>query len=150
MAARKQVLAERLFGNCVPVPESGCWIWEGYLTKDGYGQITISDKGHRTHRVAWELVNGPIPHGMLVCHRCDTPTCINPNHLFIGSHSDNLRDAMNKGRKQPPPNPGKLTAEQVVEIRNASEKQSVIAKKYGIVQQMVSSIKLRQTWKHVE
>ena len=85
-------------------PGDGCWEWMGHLDTHGYGQIRTGHTTQRSvHRVAWELVNGPIPAGMVVCHRCDNPRCIRAEaggagHLFLGTQADNVRDAMAKGR----------------------------------------------------
>lgn len=76
-----------------------CHIWIGRLTADGYGQIDFADGTARAHRVAWELANGrPVPEGMIVCHTCDVPCCVNPAHLWVGTINDNNRDCASKGR----------------------------------------------------
>ena len=82
----------------IPEPNSGCWLWDGALTRDGYGQVRIRNVNHRVHRLVWEESFGPIPEGMLICHTCDIPTCGNPSHLFLGTPQDNTRDMMAKGR----------------------------------------------------
>ena len=76
-----------------------CWLWTGPQTRDGYGVITVGrGRQYRVHRVAYETFVGPIPAGMLVCHRCDVPTCFRPEHLFTGTYSDNAIDRDRKGR----------------------------------------------------
>ena len=75
--------------------ERGCLLWQGSLTYGGYGRF---DSRRTAHRVSWELANGAIPTGKLVLHRCDTPACVNPQHLFLGTPSDNAIDMMKKGR----------------------------------------------------
>ena len=75
----------------------GCWEWQGHRSSHGYGKIGCGGKDIGTHRVAWELAHGPIPAGMHVCHRCDNPPCVRPDHLFLGTHSDNMRDLAEKG-----------------------------------------------------
>ena len=81
-----------------PEPNTGCYLWTGADCPKGYGKTNVYGKTQNAHRVVWELANGPIPKGMYVCHRCDTPACVNPEHLFIGSPSDNQRDRVRKGR----------------------------------------------------
>lgn len=76
---------------------SGCWLWTGALSH-GYGSITIKRESKLVHRVYWELINGDIPKGMCVCHHCDNPPCVSPEHLFLGTPTDNNRDRDEKGR----------------------------------------------------
>lgn len=90
--------AERLERYLVRMP-SGCIEWSASRFAQGYGQIKIDGKNRKTHRVAWELVNGPIPDGLMVCHRCDNPPCCNLDHLFLGTAADNTHDMQAKGRR---------------------------------------------------
>lgn len=77
-----------------------CMIWKGYTNKGGYGVKTFQRKHKLLHRVAWEWANGPIPDGANVLHRCDKPACVNPEHLFLGTQADNMRDMYQKGRSR--------------------------------------------------
>ncbi len=88
---------ERRFWAKVEKTET-CWLWTGRLDKLGYGDIRAHGRRQRAHRVSWQFAHGAIPDGMFVCHRCDTPPCVNPAHLFVGSAADNNRDMAAKGR----------------------------------------------------
>jgi hypothetical protein len=91
----------RLWSRVVPAGPSECWVFKGSGTARGeHGVIRAGSRAEKAHRVAWQLVNGPIPEGMCVCHRCDNPPCINPSHLFLGTIADNNRDRHQKGRRK--------------------------------------------------
>lgn len=88
----------RALSRFIPEPNSGCWLWDGHVDRMGYAVLSIRSRFINGHRVMWEWRNGPIPKGMHVCHKCDVPSCINPDHLFLGTHADNMADKMRKGR----------------------------------------------------
>lgn len=81
----------------------GCWNWTGKRNGGGYGVVNVEGKTPLAHRVAWSLVNGPVPEGQRVLHRCDNPSCVRPDHLFLGTQADNLADMRQKGRAKPGP-----------------------------------------------
>jgi hypothetical protein len=134
-----------------------CWRWTGGVFSNGYGQFRLGRKKARAHRAAYELLVGNIPKDKIVCHRCDNPVCVNPEHLFLGTHADNARDRDEKGRGgfvQPAPMPGeknpsaRLTAEDVLAIRAAWPRttQAVLAKQYGVAPTTISAVVRRETW----
>lgn len=98
----RRPLDERFWEKVVTSPDS-CWLWTGAQSPRGYGAFVVSRGDVRTaSRVSWELVNGPIPDGLWVLHRCDNPPCVNPDHLFLGTHQDNMDDMAQKGRGRKP------------------------------------------------
>lgn len=98
-AAWAKTMPDRFWAKTIPEPNTGCWLWMGSTWGGGYGQVRINRRTRFAHRVAWEVSNGPIPNGLFVLHRCDNPPCVNPAHLFLGTHQDNMDDMMRKGRK---------------------------------------------------
>ena len=81
--------------------KTNCWEWLGYLDRDGYGQFHLNKKTtKKAHRFSFETQNGEIPTGICVCHKCDNPKCVNPKHLFLGTHQDNIQDKVKKGRSK--------------------------------------------------
>lgn len=84
--------------NTIEIDENECWIWKGSRTSTGYGKAFWKEKSHPAHRISWKVFKGEIPKPMFVCHKCDVPLCCNPEHLFLGTHSDNMKDMYVKGR----------------------------------------------------
>lgn len=95
----KMSIKDRFERRVAPEPMSGCHLWTGYTNRRGYGQFGVKTRPVYAHRFAYELYVGPIAEGMEVCHRCDTPSCVNPDHLFLGTRLDNMRDCVAKGRQ---------------------------------------------------
>ncbi len=91
-------LMDRFSAKVAPEPNTGCWLWCGSPNSSGYGELKVCGRMLKAHRVSYELHIGEIPQGLHVCHHCDTPLCVNPSHLFVGTNADNVRDRMAKGR----------------------------------------------------
>lgn len=105
----------------------------------------------KAHRVSYEEFIGPIPEGMYVCHSCDTPSCINPRHLWLGTHAQNQQDRIRKGRSAKGEDfKRKLTESDIREIRASKESLTKTATKYGVVFQTISEIRNRKIWAHVQ
>ena len=149
MAAVHHTLADRVI-----VTETGCAEWTGYRDGDGYGIVRVGGKNKRAHRVSYTLSMGPIPDGFHVLHRCDNPPCINPDHLFLGTNYDNVKDKISKGRDRgvhgTENRHNKLTPEQVIEIRNSTGTQRAVAAQYGVSGSLVNYIRNRKSWKHLD
>lgn len=147
----------RAFMEQVDAPdEDSCWLWNGNKTEKGYGRFRSSGVEVRAHRFAAAGFRVPLT-GLLACHRCDVPSCVNPDHLYWGRPVDNTTDMMQKGRHVPSGVSGekcprsKLTLAQVGEIRAAhaqgSASYSTLAKAYGVTKQAIAAIITRKTWR---
>jgi HNH endonuclease len=142
-------------------PVTGCWMWTGSRDKNGYGewQTEKTPLGNgkyrrvrkKAHRISWEIHRGPIPAGMEVCHDCDNPPCVNPDHLFCDAHAENMIDRDRKGRQARGERQGaaKITEEDAIDIRNSNETLVILAARYGLSQQNVSDIRTGKLWSHV-
>lgn len=147
-------LADRFNDQHIPVTETGCWLWTGRMTANGYGTISDNYRSKSAHRVSYELHHGPVPDGAVVCHKCDVKACVNPSHLYAGTHKENYADARNRGRLRPrrgETNPrAKLTREQVLEIRASSEMGTELARRFGLSKSTVCQIRKGLRWKHLD
>ncbi len=152
----KESAEDRFHKNYKVNHETGCWIWTAGASGNGYGTIAENYVDIYAHRFSYEIHKGLIPEGKYVCHDCDTPLCVNPEHLFLGTHLDNMEDMTNKGRsnklKGQKHNMAKLTDAQVIVIRQrlqAGEKGINLALIYGVTPQMISYIKSGKNWTHL-
>lgn len=147
----RRPLSERFWGNVEKRGADECWPWVGSSWTYGYGSIQIGGREgrkHQSNRVVWLLMNGEIPDGMVVRHKCHNRACCNPSHLELGSRADNVQDMWSRPDGAPKGN-AKLTEVQVREIRNDDRSCRVLGEIYGVHSAHISSIKRRRTWKHV-
>lgn len=176
----KKTIATRFWEHVDKKSDIECWLWKGSFNEHGYGQLfvgtvqsqngKVAQKHAPAHRISYQLFNGTIPRGLFVLHRCDTPSCVNPKHLFIGTQLDNMKDASNKGRmscgdkhyahthpellaRGEKHGSSKLREQDIIKIRELAAsgiKQSEIASLYSIGQYEVSRIVSRKRWCHVK
>lgn len=152
----KDTTKERLLKSTKKA-SNGCWIWSGAKQPTGYGLLWVSPlkKYEKTHRLSYKFFNGDIPDGKCVCHRCDNPSCINPEHLFIGSHAENAADKIAKGRQKIGSQHGRavLIESQILEIRKSYSGKygqlSELARQYNITPQSILAIVTRKNWRHI-
>lgn len=150
-------LEDRLENRYRVDTRTGCWLWLGDK-RNGYGSVWVNGVRGYAHRAIYELYNGTIPTGMNACHRCDTPACVNPDHIFIGTQRDNIADMAAKGRSRRPPlhhgeahHFAKLTLEKVDQIRlryKRGESQYALAREYEVSQTTISQVVRNTTWVH--
>lgn len=95
---KRPTLAERLQKHSIPEPNSGCILWFGAATKEGYGRIGVGPRIELATHMALQLAGRPVPKGMFACHHCDVPACINPDHLYVGTRQQNINDMVARGR----------------------------------------------------
>ena len=156
---RKTTQAQRFWAKVNKKGPNECWTWAGNRTTGGYGAWQLKAKFASAHRIAWMLTYGPIPegeghHGTCVCHRCDNRLCVNPNHLFLGNHTENMQDMEKKGRAVHFPgstNPrARLTDTQVREIRSNPEiPPKALAVRFNVSTATISSIRKGKTWRNI-
>jgi hypothetical protein len=135
-----------------PEPNSGCWLFDGgWNQRGGYCQIWSNGKRKMAHRFAYEKYRGPIPSGMCVCHKCDVPCCVNPDHLILGTDAENMADKTVKNRQAKGTKIGisKLSPEQVLAIRASVQSCHSLGPQYGVDHSTIQHIRRRKTWKHL-
>ena len=148
-----EVFRLRRLAKYEPVPGTGCWIFSGSWDVRGYGRFNTRVKNSRAHRFFYEELVGPIPSGLMVCHKCDTPPCVNPDHMFLGTNADNMADMTRKGRRNcAGERNGRavLTEAAVVEIRQSAESTSVLAKRFGVSAKSLQDARSGRSWASIK
>lgn len=150
-------MSPRVASNYVTVPEAGCWIWTGAWRRARqdflpYGVLRAGPQTKYAHRAFYEELVGPIPHGLFVCHKCDTPQCVNPAHLYLGDGFQNMADMDRRGRgrfRGERSGHAILTESQVREIHADQRTARQIAAAYGVSPTTIGGIKNGRIWKHL-
>lgn len=142
---------QRFEAKVSPEPNSGCHLWTAHTSKNGYGRFGVNGRVEDAHRVSYGMYVGPIPDGMCVLHKCDVRSCVRPEHLFIGTQQENLRDMTIKGRRScargEKSGAAKLTQEKVAEIRADKRSHREIAIAYGVGKTTIGAIKSGKYWR---
>lgn len=156
----QSTLEERFWRFVTKCGDNDCWNWDGQKLPSGYGRISLGAKilgSEGAHRVSWKLHNKKdIPDGMFVMHKCDNPSCVNPNHLSIGTPKDNTQDMIAKGRKKvvSPKGEGNgkslLDAKKVRLIRSSTLNHAALGRQLGVSTGCVRSVRSGRTWSHIE
>lgn len=157
MGRKQPPIEQRFWAKVQRGSDDKCWTWTG-CKRAGYGVIGSNGRVQSTHRVSWILHYGEIPVGLFVCHTCDNPACVNPHHLFLGTHYDNMLDMKLKGRavyvRGQRVGGHKLTEQQVLEIKallnEGHMSQRKIGRLYGVSGRTISYINAGKKWKHIK
>lgn len=153
---KKRNVVER-FLESFEIKDNGCWEWKKINASHKYGTFTINKVIILAHRFSYFFYKGNIPEGMEICHKCDNRRCVNPNHLFLGTHYDNMHDAIKKNKitheKGETHARAKLTEKEVYEIKGLLKNgmmQRRIAEKYGVHEETIRCIKIGRNWRHLK
>lgn len=142
---------EAVLARIEPDLNTGCWLWSGATNEHGYGSLSRDGKRYKAHRFFFEKLVGPIPPKTFLCHKCDTPACVNPAHMFFGHYLENNRDCREKGRiavgaRMPQT---KLCEQDIIAIRKGGKSDAAFARMFGVNPATILSARRGATWKHV-
>lgn len=144
----EQRFSEKVDMNGPVILDAPCWLYTGSKTKDGYGNIYKNLKHYYAHRYAYERVNGPIPAKAIVCHKCDNPPCVRPDHLFIGDNFINRQDSLRKDRHSL----AKLKVAEVIKIRElfkCGTKRRALAAMFNVSYHTINNVISGRTWRNL-
>lgn len=149
---------DRIMRSSIPEPNCGCWLWTGTIKNSvsPYGSITIGSRSdgtrrtERAHRYAYRVIKGEIPQGMEVCHHCDVPSCVNPDHLWLGTKQENAADRDRKGRNKPQfgevNGQSRLSLSDVAEIRASPMGCRRLSRAYGVDKKTIQRVRNGTHW----
>jgi hypothetical protein len=150
----RRAIEAKMQANIKPVGD--CWEWQGQVMANGYGVVFYDGRKRLAHRVMYELTHGPVDNGLFCCHRCDNPRCVNPKHIFLGTHKENMADMDSKGRRRAAKgerqHKAKLTDGEVLEIRRlyaAGVTITEIARRFPVTPASIGAIVHGRTWRHL-
>jgi len=148
---------QRFDEKWMPEPNSGCWLWIGAYSSFGYGQLwggkSFGVPGNiAAHQASWIFNRGPIPDGMVIMHKCDNPSCVNPDHLRVGTFKDNTADMLRKNRSPKGESSYRaiLKEADIKVIRDRSIPIKELTKRFGVTKAAIDNIRLRRSWRHVQ
>lgn len=148
------MITEKFWNKVLISPFHDCWEWLGNRRPDGYGRFQFDKQLYLAHRLAYEIENGSLELGLYVCHKCDNPGCVRPEHLFAGTPRDNVIDMIKKGRNRKPRGidhyRSKLTHDQIILIRNSDSSNRKLAKEFKVSSHSIFCVKNKKTWKHID
>jgi hypothetical protein len=133
-------------------PTTDCWLWNAAVNKGGYGIFLFGGRNITAHRAAYKIYVALVPDDLFVCHRCDNRRCVNPNHLFLGSATENMTDRDAKGRQAKGSDfkRSKLNQAAIVEIHQSRLPDTVLARKFGVTKGAINHVRHRRNWRHIE
>ena len=143
-------IESRFWPKVIKAAPEACWLWAAYIDPKGYGRLRVGDRMQPAPRISYELHYGAIPKGRIVCHRCDTPACVNPGHLFAGSYKDNSDDMRSKGREKKARGErngfSRLSDLEVMAIRASTKSLRALAAEFGVTYGHVGKIRRGELW----
>lgn len=144
---------KRFEEKIMPEPNTGCWIWMGAMLPTGYGRFKLKGRSSPAHRVSHSLYKGDVLFGTLVCHTCDNKWCVNPDHLYIGTHSENVLDSYRRNRmtskKGTDHSMSKLKNNDIIFIRASLSPRKLLANQFNVTVSNIQLIQTRKLWRHI-